>query len=44
MTNDFQVEFFSFNYQKQSQLSVCKKKVINQVKSERTITMEGEKF
>ena len=25
MTNDFQVEFFSFNYQKQWKLSVCKK-------------------
>ena len=31
MTNDFQVEFFSFNYQKQCKLSVCKK-VINQVR------------
>ena len=31
MTNDFQVEFFSFNYQKQWKLSVCKK-VINQVR------------
>ena len=30
MTNDFQVQFFSFNYQKQLKLSVCKK-VINQV-------------
>ena len=25
MTNDFQVDFFSFNYQKQWKLSVCKK-------------------
>ena len=31
MTNDFQVEFFSFNNQKQWKLSVCKK-VINQVR------------
>ena len=31
MTNDFQVEFFSFNYQKQWKLSVCKT-VINQVR------------
>ena len=31
MTNDFQVEFFSFNYQKQWKLSVYKK-VINQVR------------
>ena len=31
MTYDFQVEFFSFNYQKQWKLSVCKK-VINQVR------------
>ena len=31
MTNDFQVEFFSFNYQKQRKLSV-RKKVINQVR------------
>ena len=31
MTNDFQVEFFSFNYQKQWKLSVCKK-VINKVR------------
>ena len=31
MTNDFQVEFFSFNYRKQRQLSVYKK-VINQVR------------
>ena len=31
MTNDFQVEFFSFNYRKQRKLSVCKK-VINQVR------------
>ena len=30
MTNDFQVEFFSFDYQKQWKWSVCKK-VINQV-------------
>ena len=29
--NDFQVAFFSFNYQKQWKLSVCKK-VINQVR------------
>ena len=31
MTNNFQVEFFSFTYQKQWKLSVCKK-VINQVR------------
>ena len=31
MTNDFQVEFFSFNNQKQWKLSVCKK-VINQAR------------
>ena len=31
MTNDFQVEFFSFNDQKQWNWSVCKK-VINQVR------------
>ena len=30
MTNDFQVEIFSFNHQKQWKLSVCKK-VINQL-------------
>ena len=31
IVNDFQVEFFSFNCQKQWKLSVCKK-VINQVR------------
>ena len=31
MTNDFQVEFFSFNHQKQLNLNVCKKD-INQVR------------